>query len=105
MTREELIEEFKSSNKNITDYMKLKMVKIGTKDEYSCLSSDQLVSLCNLSIEDKEYLNQLFKYNPILKFREDEILRWLLRGLTLEESVIRAQVFLYLTIKKIGKSS
>ena len=39
MKREELIEEFKSSNKNITDYMKLKMVKIGTKDEYSCLSS------------------------------------------------------------------
>ena len=66
------------------------------------------ISVCHpisLSVEDKEYLNQLFKYNPILKLREDEILRGLLRGLTLEESIIRAQIFLQLTIVKISKSS
>ena len=46
-----------------------------------------------LRYEDIEYLNNLFKYNPVLKLREAEILRWYFRGLTLEESIIRAQIF------------
>lgn len=110
MTVNELIEDFKSSNQDIADYMRLRMRKTETgRDIYSKMSLKQLYSTADekakLRYEDIEYLNNLFKYNPVLKLREAEILRWYFRGLTLEESVIRAQIFLQLTIVKIGKSS
>lgn len=106
MTVNEIIEEFKSSKGDIVDYRRLKMKRTETRrDMYSKMSLDQLYSTANekakLRYEDIEYLNNLFKYNPILKLREAEIIRWHLRGLTLEESVIRAQIFLQLAICKI----
>lgn len=105
---EEIVKRFHSSKKKIPDYCKLRLKVYGvTKDIYSSLSAEECYSVAQnrglLSIKDIQYLNQLFEYNPCLKLKEEEILKWVLRGLTAEESVIRAQLFLIQTVAKYWK--
>lgn len=107
MTVDELIEDFKLSKHDVVDYMRLKMKRTETeRDIYSKMSLDELYSFAytkaKLRYEDVEYLKNLFNCNPMLKLREAEILRWHFRGLTLEESAIRTQIFLQMTIYKIS---
>ena len=107
MTVDELIEDFKLSKHDVVDYMRLKMKRTETeRDIYSKMSLDELYSFADtkakLRYEDVEYLKNLLNCNPMLKLREAEILRWHFRGLTLEESAIRTQIFLQMTIYKIS---
>lgn len=97
MTVQELVEDFHNSEKTEKSYAKLSLKRLGIcKDVYSSMSQEQLycelINSCKVSEQELVWLENILSCNPILKLRLSEIYRWVLRGLTLEESVIRAEV-------------
>ena len=84
----ETIQMFESSGKLLIDYIKLR--GFHSKDTFSYMSEEELYSM--VSNEDKERLLEVIKYNPVLKLEQKSILRWRLRGLSMEDAIIRSQI-------------
>lgn len=95
----EVVERFETSSKLLIDYIKL--TGFHKRDTYSNMSEEELYNA--VSAEDKERLLEIIKYNPVLKLEQRSILRWRLRGLSLEDAIIRAQVHLSINADSIYK--